>query len=274
MRLRGIPLALQFLTVIPVKITGRVSPQDVSGSSIFFPVVGAFQGLLLSVCSFLLLSRFSADAAGVILVLFYALSNGGFHLDGLSDTFDALSVKSTGNHETDREKRLKAMKDSTTGSIGVVSLCLALLLKYVLVREILIYSSYFNTSLILFLMPVLPKWTMVAAMCRAAGARKEGLGMIFLENTKAGHVVLTTLVTLALGFGAFSVASLTGPGTLLSGLSLFTPFLLSGMAILALFARFLTRIFEKAFGGLTGDNFGAIHEISEIIFLAITCLWK
>ncbi|HBA54748.1 MAG: adenosylcobinamide-GDP ribazoletransferase [Syntrophorhabdus aromaticivorans] len=272
--LRGIPLALQFLTVMPVKITGPVSPQDISSSSIFFPLVGAFQGLLLSACPLLLLSRFSADTAGAMVVLLYILSNGGFHFDGLSDTFDALSVKSTGNRTSDREKRLKVMKDSTTGSIGVVSLCLALLLKYVLIREIIIYSAYFNAYLILFLMPVLSKWTMVVAMYRAAGARKDGLGMMFLENTKMRHLVLATLVTFVLGFGAFPVTSLSAPGPFLSGLRLFTPFLLSGMAILAFFTRFLTGIFTRTFGGLTGDSFGAVHEISEIIFLVIACLWK
>jgi adenosylcobinamide-GDP ribazoletransferase len=272
--LGAIPLAFQFLTIIPVKTTGPVSPQDISDSSIFFSLVGAFQGFLISACAFIFLSRFSADTAGAIIVLLYTLSNGGFHLDGLSDTFDALSVKSTGNREADREKRLKIMKDSTTGSIGVVSMCLTLLLKYVFIRETLIYSSYFNTYLILFLMPVLPKWAMVVTMYHTAGARKDGLGIIFLENTKTGHVVLATLVTLALSFGAFFAASISGSGAVLSDLSLFTPFLLSGMAICAIFARFLTRIFEKTFGGLTGDNFGAIHEISEIIFLAITCLWK
>lgn len=272
--LRGIPLALQFLTVMPVKITGPVSPQDISSSSIFFPLVGAFQGLLLSACSLLLISRFSVDTAGAMVVLLYILSNGGFHFDGLSDTFDALSVKSTGNRTSDREKRLKVMKDSTTGSIGVVSLCLALLLKYVLIREIIIYSAYFNAYLILFLMPVLSKWTMVVAMYRAAGARKDGLGMMFLENTKMRHLVLATLVTFVLGFGAFPVTSLSAPGPFLSGLCLFTPFLLSGMAILAFFTRFLTGIFTRTFGGLTGDSFGAVHEISEIIFLVIACLWK
>jgi len=273
-RLRAIPLAFQFLTIIPVKTTGPVSPQDISDSSIFFPLVGAFQGFLISACSFIFLSRLSADTAGVMIVLIYILSNGGFHLDGLSDTFDALSVKSTGNRESDREKRLKVMKDSTIGSIGVVSLCLALLLRYVFVREILIYSSYFNAYLILFLMPVLSKWTMVVAMYRAAGARKDGLGIIFLENTKTGRLVLATLVTLVLGFGAFIITSLSGPGTVLSDLFLFALFLLSGMAILALFTKFLSRTFERAFGGLTGDNFGAVHEISEIVFLAIACLWK
>lgn len=251
-----------------------MSPQDISDSSIFFPLVGAFQGFLISACSFIFLSRLSADTAGVMIVLIYILSNGGFHLDGLSDTFDALSVKSTGNRESDREKRLKVMKDSTIGSIGVVSLCLALLLRYVFVREILIYSSYFNAYLILFLMPVLSKWTMVVAMYRAAGARKDGLGIIFLENTKTGRLVLATLVTLVLGFGAFIITSLSGLGTVLSDLFLFALFLLSGMAILALFTKFLSRTFERAFGGLTGDNFGAVHEISEIVFLAIACLWK
>ncbi|OPX94553.1 MAG: Cobalamin synthase [Syntrophorhabdus sp. PtaB.Bin006] len=274
MRLRAIPLAFQFLTIMPVKTTGPVSPQDISDSSIFFPLVGAFQGLLISACSFIFLSRFSADMAGVIIVLLYILSNGGFHLDGLSDTFDALSVKSTGNRESDREKRLKVMKDSTIGSIGVVSLCLALLLKYAFIREILIYSSYFNAYLILSLMPVLSKWAMVVAMHRTAGARKDGLGRLFVQNTKAYRLILATLSTLTLGFGAFVATSLPGPGTVPSDLLRFALFLLSGMVILAFFTRFLSRTFERAFGGLTGDNFGAVHEISEIVFLAIACLWK
>ena len=73
------------------------------------------------------------------------VSNGGFHLDGLADTFDALSVKSSGDHAADRERRLRVMKDSTTGAIGVIAIVMTMLLKFLFLNN-LFSSSLFGTA--------------------------------------------------------------------------------------------------------------------------------
>ena len=46
------------------------------------------------------------------------------------------------------------------------------------------------------------------------------------------------------------------------------------MALIYLICLILKYIFTARFGGLTGDNFGAMHEISEILFLTVALLWR
>jgi cobalamin synthase len=57
-------------------------------------------------------------------------------------------------------------------------------------------------------------------------------------------------------------------------MGLFTLFLCSEMALILLISLILKYIFTARFGGLTGDNFGAMHETSEILFLWFALLWR
>ena len=67
----------------------------------FFPLAGALQGLIAALAALLSFPLPGSRAASVLLVL--TAMNGGFHLDGLADTFDAIAVKSTGDCAVDRQ---------------------------------------------------------------------------------------------------------------------------------------------------------------------------
>jgi len=271
-KLRNIALAFQFLTIIPIKTTGEVSEKDIADSSMFFPVVGTFQGLILVVLSFFLLKVFSPDITAVLILLAYLLTNGGFHQDGLSDTFDAISVKSTGNQAQDIQKRLAIMKDSTTGPIGVTAIVFSLLFKYLLIKTVLQIKG--DACLILFLMPIYSKWAMISVMYRSKSARSDGIGRIFLEHGGFKHVALSALLMVFISLTAFYawVYCTSFPAKWVEGG--FILFLFCEIAVIYLFCSFLKNIFIDKFGGLTGDNFGAIHEMSEITFLLIALLWR
>lgn len=269
MKLRNIILAFQFLTIIPIKIRGDISEKDMADSSIFFPIVGLFQGLFLAAASFLLLKKFSTEITSVFVLFIYFLTNGGFHQDGLSDTFDALSVKSTGDKEQDREKRLAIMKDSTIGPIGVTAIIFSLLFKYVFINAILKE----NQCLILFLMPLFSKWAMVSVMYHSKSAREDGIGKIFLKNIGLAHVFLSVSLTILAGLTAFYASGYFMLPLVPWGEYTFMMFFFCEAAVIFLFCIFLKRIFTNKFGGMTGDNFGAIHEISEIAFLVVASLW-
>jgi adenosylcobinamide-GDP ribazoletransferase len=275
MTFRSLVTAFQFLTIIPIKTKCNVSEKEVRDSSAFFPVVGAFQGLTFSLLSYLLLKWFSPEITASFILVAYLLTTGGFHQDGLSDTFDALSVKSSGNKERDRAKRLSVMKDSTIGPIGVAAIVFSLLLKYLLIKTILQLSGYQDKYLILFLMFLFSKWAMVSNMYHAKSARKDGIGKIFLKHTGLKQLMLCTAFLLLFGFGTFYILKSCSIPTLLPwGIGSFTLFFFSAMSMVYFVCLFLKQIFMMRFGGLTGDNFGAIHEISEIVFLMIALLWK
>src|SRR3990167_2862560 len=119
----GFLLALQFLTVMPVKIK-EASEKKMAGAMIYFPFVGLLIGITLSGINALLLNlTFSPLATNIILVVILAGVTGGMHLDGLSDTADAfLSGKS-------RDEMLTIMRDPHIGVMGAISIISILLLK-------------------------------------------------------------------------------------------------------------------------------------------------
>jgi adenosylcobinamide-GDP ribazoletransferase len=271
---RTIETAFQFLTIIPIRTNRGVSQKEVHDSVSFFPLIGALQGFFLTLSAFLFFKIVSADITAVVLLIFYVLITGGFHQDGLSDTFDALSVPSSDDKERDKKKRLQVMKDSAAGPIGVIAIVLSLLLKYLLIREILLIGDYSGQYFIIFLMPVFSKWAMVTAMYHAKSARKDGIGRIFLDHTGLKQVVFATFVLLLVTFVLFYPLHYFLPLLFQWSMGSFTLFLCSEIVFIFLICLILKYIFTARFGGLTGDNFGTIHEISEVLFLTVALLWR
>jgi adenosylcobinamide-GDP ribazoletransferase len=115
-------------------------------------------------------------------------------------------------------------------------------------------------------MPVISKWMTVPAMYHGVSARKDGLGKIFIEHTGAGSVLAATgivlLLFLPVSFLHIGTSAAGGVGLWALSLTVFYVFGLSAIS-------FLT----KRFGGLTGDHFGALTEISEILFLLAGYTW-
>jgi adenosylcobinamide-GDP ribazoletransferase len=264
--MRQMLLAFQFLTIVPVRVSGDITEKDVAGSAAFFPLVGAFQGILTAVPAYLLMKVLPADIAAGLALLFLILSNGGFDLDGLADTADALAVKSSGDAEEDRTRMLSVMKDSSIGAMGVIALIMTILLKFVLMQRLLSDFPSLVVCSIFFLMPAFSKWITVPAMYHGSSARKDGLGKVFIEHTGAGSVAISTVIVIALSL----------PVSLgLISLSLVSGLVLSALAVIVfyLFGLLAVKFLMKKFGGLTGDHFGALTEISEIIFLLAAYIW-
>ncbi|HVN95669.1 MAG TPA: adenosylcobinamide-GDP ribazoletransferase [Syntrophorhabdaceae bacterium] len=272
--MKALTAAFQFLTIVPVRTKKVPSEKDLVGSSVFFPFVGATQGLVLAICCLVFLKIFSPEIVAALVIIVYAVVTGAFHLDGLSDTFDALAVRSSGNVGSDRVKRLAVMKDSTTGAIGSVSLILCLLFKYLLLRETLAADHALHKYLVLFLTPVFSKWIMVRAMYRVKSARDDGIGRIFLAHVRLRHFVLATVVFLVIGLTAGLIWSHTVLTSFGRGIGSFALFFCLAVTVTLSVGFLFKRLFTAKFGGLTGDNFGALHEITENAFLTVALLWK
>jgi adenosylcobinamide-GDP ribazoletransferase len=268
--MKSVVAAFQFLTIIPIRTRGDVSPDDLRWSAVFFPVVGFFQGLFLAGAAFLLLKALSPAVVSALLIVIYLLTNGAFHQDGLSDTFDALAVRSTGNAQQDRDKRLAVMRDSTSGPIGITAIAAFLLLKYALFKEVLeVPAPGLNPVIILF--PMISAWSMTMMMPGAKSARKDGLGTIFLGRIKTAHVVLACIVMAGLTGAVYSLSYIACPYAMRN----FVIFFFLGAAASLLAGYAMRALFTARIGGLTGDNLGCIHEISEVIvLLAAVLLFK
>lgn len=259
--MRKILLAFQFLTIIPVKEMKDVSEKEIGGASAFFPLIGCIQGALFVVSAFLFLKIFPPGLANGLLILVIVATSGGLHLDGLADTFDAIALRG------DREKKLLVMKDSTIGPIGVIAIVLVILLKYLLLNTLFLNSLRITYYSSLFLVPVFSRWVMVTAIFHGKSARQDGLGKIFIENTKLKELVIATL--LAIGCWLLVVSFLLS--------SLFTihySLFLVSIPVLYIFSLVSVWFCNKKFGGMIGDTFGAVSEISEILFLMMAVIWS
>ncbi len=259
-------IALQFLTIIPVRIKAQYGEAEISKSSSAFIVVGFLQGVFLIAASFGLNLVFHQDIVIALMLLILVASNGGFHLDGLSDTFDALSVKSSGNISDDKEKRLSIMKDSTAGPIGITAIIFVLGLKYLCLKNIshMSYYSYYST---LLFMPMASKWCMVTAMFHGSSARKDGLGRIFIDSVKGKEFIISTIIFIFMLILFQALFSSFAPQAQYF-------FNIAMFIFLYLFSHLWIRLCNKNFGGLTGDTLGALSELSELLFLFMVIAWS
>ena len=243
--------AVQFLTILPLPSGSVHSNTDAIGkSSAYFPVVGLIQGFLLALVYAVFARIFPNDIVAALVIAALILSNGGFHLDGLSDTVDALASRKS------KENMIAIMKDSTTGPIGVVSIVIVILLKYLLLKNFFSLPDL-TAYIALILTPVLARWSMVPALFHAKSARSDGLGKIFIEQTGAGELFIATCLISGITTVIFLLVS-----QLMVLLKMIVIFI-----SVYIFSFTMSHFFTKKFGGLTGDNLGAITEMSEVLFL-------
>jgi adenosylcobinamide-GDP ribazoletransferase len=136
------------------------------------------------------------------------------------------------------------MSDSKVGAFGIVGVVLLLLLKYVSL-------SSAPTLPALLLMPTLSRWTMVSVIFIFPYAKNSGMGLAFKQGATWQRLTIATAITLIVA------------AVLLKwwGLAL--------MAALWLISFGIANYFRSRLGGLTGDNYGAINEMAEVIVLIL-----
>ena len=241
--------ALQFLTRLPVFWQVAWSQAALGRSARLFPLIGALIGLLLAGLSGLF-RQFPAAATlehvtAAALVASGIVITGGLHCDGFMDTLDGVFSGRS------REDMLKIMKDSRVGSFGAVGFALLVLVRYSILLDI-------KASLImaaLFSAPVVARMAAVVAIYRFPYARAEGLGKMFNDSASGRNLGI------ALGLTALLLAA-AGPSAFGAGMvSLLVSFAIAGW-------------FNKILDGLTGDVYGAVIEITEVLQLILLVLWQ
>ncbi len=116
-------LAVTFLTGIPLKVEGEVSPADLWGSMGWYPLVGLAMGVAAWAVYAGLISFLPGLVAATLVVILLELLTRGLHLDGLMDTADGILSGAP------RERALEIMKDHNVGAMGVAAAVLLLVLK-------------------------------------------------------------------------------------------------------------------------------------------------
>ena len=256
--MRKLILAFQFLTIIPVKDSGEIPDKEMGSVAASFPLVGLAEGTILASLAFMLLKILPAEVVSVLLVLVMTILNGGLHLDGLADTFDAIAARG------DSDRKLSIMKDSSIGPAGVISIVIALLLNYVLLNAVHFHASkdiYFG---IVLLMSVVSRWAMVPALFYGKPARQDGLGKVFIKCTGLRELILSTLLM-------FLVVVMYA--LVFSDINLFVSFCMMNFPVIYAFCLLTVWFSNIHFEGLTGDILGSVNEIAKLLFLITSLLW-
>lgn len=224
--------------MIPATWKRSPTPQEISNSRAYYPVVGLLLGLMLLGLERGCREVFPEFLSAAILLASLVAVTRGLHLDGFMDTCDGLFGGYT------RQRRLEIMRDSQVGAFGIAGAVSLLLLKYgALVSLLGLAEPGMEWGLLLF--PMVSRWAMVVALRAFPYARSDGLGSPFHQR---GAAWPTAAAAAAAVIGAVLLGGIGGAG------------LLAGATILA---WLLGRVMVGRLGGLTGDTYGAINETVE-----------
>lgn len=235
-------IAWQLLTIIPSPPRYRgYSAEDLGHSIRFFPVVGLFFGLVLLGLDYLLGLFLPSIVVNVLLIIALVILTGALHLDGFVDTCDGLVIRSSVSD------KLKIMADSRVGVFGVVGCCCLILVKF---AALFTLPEGLRAGT-LVLMPVLSRWGMVYAIHTFPPAKREGLGWAAKQraNWKGIAIASTFALIVALALLGWWGAAL--------------------LAALFFILWTASKYLSSRFGGLTGDNYGAINEFAEVVVLIL-----
>lgn len=232
-------IATRFLTIIPLPWPAATQRDGIARALPFFPLVGAMIGVVLLGIGAVAGLFWPPLAQAALIVVAWGILTGGLHLDGVSDTFDAVMSWRP------RERKLEILKDSRIGAMGALALVAVLLLKVTLLASAgaIWWCAVLST-------PILGRWAMIYAIAHFPLARADGLGSSVQGRLRTVHLVV---VSSAVALAVAAVAGVAG---------------LCGFLLVGIGAQILGLWWTRDLGGLTGDTYGAICELTEVVALA------
>ncbi|MFZ4814090.1 MAG: adenosylcobinamide-GDP ribazoletransferase [Phototrophicaceae bacterium] len=225
--IKALNSAFSLLTTLPTR--PDFYPEQPGHAYAYFPLVGIVVGGIIAAVTVLARHFFSVEVSAALGLIAWVLVTGGLHLDGFGDSCDGLFA------QVPRERRLEIMKDPRAGNWAVIGLCLLLLTKWAALRTA-------PPSAIL-IAAVTARGVMVAAAWLAPYARPNGMGAHFKHGLGRPQVMVAAGITLAVWLIFWRELPAVG----------------TGVALAALAAWWVIR----RLGGLTGDVYGALCELTE-----------
>lgn len=235
----GFSVAVSMLTTLPFF---RVHDffKGINGYAVmFYPLVGFALGGILYGVSIVLEPYIPSIHLHVLLFALWVILTGALHLDGLSDSVDALFVS--------KERAVEVMKDSHIGAMGMTYTAVFLILK---ASVLIAIDALWALPLIL----MLARFNTVLAIYFFAYIRENGMSTLAKEEFTKAQLIVSILMVL--------ITSLLFPAGLLL------------LAVSLLCLLFFKLWFTKRFGGFSGDLYGFMIEGSELILLHVILVWS
>jgi adenosylcobinamide-GDP ribazoletransferase len=283
--MNGLRSAIGFLTILPLAPSG--GPASMASARGWFPLVGLLLGLILAGFDILRMLMLQAGSSGwyggyaplpttypvfpdytillwsVLLVVILVVLTRALHLDGFMDSCDAL----LGGF--DRERRLAILRDPNVGAFAVIGVVCLLLIKVLAIAElppailvppgiaVLPPEGWSVRIPMLLLFPCLSRWAVLLTMELYPYVRSNGIGTAFFGGEQR-----RVRWQLMIGFAFTMVISVALAGMV--GIVL----LAAACAVAWGIGAWATRLL----GGVTGDIYGAVNELTEVVVLLMALM--
>jgi adenosylcobinamide-GDP ribazoletransferase len=236
--------AIAFLSRVPV--AGHGERRSRTGAAAF-GLVGAALGLVAATPLVVFGAAHPVLAAIAALALLASL-DGGLHLDGLADSFDALAAPGAGAE--------RARTDPRAGTAGVIAIVAVLALDAAALAELTPRGSWVAAAVLIAAVTVSRAAAPVWAVCVGRRLRPPGgLGAWFAEETSAGDSLLAGISAAALVLLLVEFGGLPGGLAVLAALAGIAGSAVVGAIVIGLRRR------------LDGDGYGALIEITVAAIL-------
>jgi len=236
--LKEISSVFSFLTIIP---SNNTNLETVARYMYIFPIIGIAIGLLIGSIGFGLSFFLDPLIVSLLVVGSIAVITGIHHTDGLADFADGLMTKGT------KDKKLRAMKDLSTGSAGIVSVVLYMVGAIIALS----LTSGYELFQAILLSEILAKFSMVL-MASIGNSAAIGSNSPFMQIMKdKRRIAIASVITI------IPLVVIGGTiGLILFGASIGVTLFLIGLS-------------TRSFGGITGDVLGATNELTRLSSLLI-----
>ncbi|MFP4199087.1 MAG: adenosylcobinamide-GDP ribazoletransferase [Halanaerobium sp.] len=233
--------ALTFMSRIPVKLK-ETSELKLN----YFPLVGLLLAVIVILAEYFLSFIFAVEIRALLLLIIYVYLTGALHLDGLGDFADGFFAG------RDRDKTVKIMHDSNSGIFALVTLILLLGLKYLLFKQLLLN----HRIQVLIVMAVFSRYILGYVILFFEPAAGSVLAADLSKKSKKIDLFCSSLSTGFIFFIYFYFID-----------RIFIYPVFSALIIILFLIFYLGHWSNKKLGGITGDIYGTIIELGELIFL-------
>jgi len=236
--LKEIGSVFSFLTIIP---SSNATLENIAKYMYLFPIVGIAIGLLVGSFGFGLSFFLDPLLVSLLVVASIAIVTGIHHADGLADFADGLMVKGS------KDRKLKAMKDLSTGSAGIVAIVLYLVGLIITIS----LTSGFDLFRAILISEILAKFSMVL-MASLGKSASLGSNSPFVKIMKDKKKLSAAFIIMLIPI--IAIGETTG---------------LVMLGVTVALTLFLLAISNRSFGGITGDVLGATNELTRLASLMV-----
>lgn len=244
-----------FLTKLPAPPLPKASNEDWGRIIPYFVLIGFILSIIVASLALVLGTlNFPVLFSALLILFLWILITGGFHLDGLMDTFDGIGCK-------DEERKFDAVKDSRVGAIGVIAGISVIMFKLCTLTTIFINNLIF---VIIFSIP-LARLVAVYSLCFLD--KNDHLGKsssLITSGTKKPFDFIINFLVFILIFGIFMFFTTSDYKV---------PFLIF-VVVSFLISLMWSFYLNNHFKGHSGDTYGALIELSEVSSLSIAVILK